>query len=91
MYGSYGGIVRGARPRVRAGVRAEKVGEVRAAKAVLKEDFDEELPGKVVQVSTIKQEFKGRVAGTSRYWIKLETESGVVYVNKAHIVSVSPA
>lgn len=33
---------------------------------------------------------EGVLVGASRYWFKVRTERGVVYINKAHTVSVTP-
>jgi hypothetical protein len=35
-------------------------------------------------------EVEGRLLKASRYWFKLLTSSGVLYVNKAYVISIKP-
>jgi hypothetical protein len=54
-------------------------------------DFSDEYVNCRVRVETsIEVVVEGVVVGASRYWFKVRTDRGVVYVNKAHVVSVTP-
>jgi hypothetical protein len=54
-------------------------------------DFSDEYRGCKVRVETsIGVVVEGVLVEASRYWFKLRTDKGVVYVNKAHVVSVTP-
>jgi thioredoxin reductase len=33
---------------------------------------------------------EGVLVEASRYWFKVKTDKGVVYLNKAHVISVTP-
>jgi hypothetical protein len=54
-------------------------------------DFSDEYKGCKVRVETsIGVIVEGVLVGASRYWFKVKTDRGVVYLNKAHVVSVAP-
>ena len=54
-------------------------------------DFSGEYRGCRVRVETsIGVVVEGVLVEASRYWFKVRTEKGVVYVNKAHVVMVAP-
>jgi hypothetical protein len=54
-------------------------------------DFSSEYKGCRVRVETsIGVTIEGVLVEASRYWFKVRTERGVVYLNKAHVVSVTP-
>jgi molybdopterin-binding protein len=54
-------------------------------------DFSNEYVNCRVRVDTsIGVVVEGVLVGASRYWFKIKTDRGVVYVNKAHVVMVAP-
>ncbi len=54
-------------------------------------DFSNEYVNCRVRVETsIGVVVEGVLVGASRYWFKVRTDKGVMYVNKAHVVSVTP-
>lgn len=54
-------------------------------------DFSHEYRGCRVRVETsIGVVVEGVLVEASRYWFKVKTDRGVVYVNKAHVVMVAP-
>jgi hypothetical protein len=54
-------------------------------------DFSDEYRGCKVRVETsIGVVVEGVLVESSRYWFKVKTDRGVVYVNKAHVVLVAP-
>jgi len=54
-------------------------------------DFSDEYRGCRVRVETsIGVVVEGVLVEASRYWFKVRTDRGVVYVNKAHVVTVAP-
>jgi hypothetical protein len=54
-------------------------------------DFSSEYKGCRVRVETsIGVVVEGVLVEASRYWFKVRTDKGVVYLNKAHVVSVTP-
>jgi|GEM_PF-1767399 hypothetical protein len=54
-------------------------------------DFSSEYKGCRVKVETsIGVVVEGVLVEASRYWFKVRTDRGVVYVNKAHVVAVTP-
>jgi molybdopterin-binding protein len=54
-------------------------------------DFSNEYINCRVKVETsIGVVVEGVLVEASRYWFKVRTEKGVVYVNKAHVVMVAP-
>jgi len=55
-------------------------------------DFSHEYKGCNVKIDTsIGVTIQGVLVESSRYWFKVKAASGVVYVNKAHVVTVTPA
>jgi hypothetical protein len=54
-------------------------------------DFSDEYRGCKVRVETsIGVVVEGILVEASRYWFKLKSDNGVVYVNKAHVIMVTP-
>jgi hypothetical protein len=54
-------------------------------------DFSDEYRGCRVRVETsVGVVVEGVLVGASRYWFKVRTDRGVVYLNKAHVVAVTP-
>jgi len=54
-------------------------------------DFSSEYTGCRVRIETsIGVAIEGVLVEASRYWFKVKTDKGVVYLNKAHVVSVTP-
>jgi hypothetical protein len=54
-------------------------------------DFSDEYRSCRVRVETsIGVVVEGVLVEASRYWFKVKTDRGVVYVNKAHVVMVAP-
>ena len=52
-------------------------------------DFSHEYTGLKVKIPTTTGVIEGVLAGASRYWFKLVV-GGTVYVNKAHVIIVTP-
>jgi hypothetical protein len=54
-------------------------------------DFSNEYVNCKVRIETsIGVVIEGVLVEASRYWFKVKTDKGVVYLNKAHVVSVTP-
>jgi hypothetical protein len=54
-------------------------------------DFSNEYINCRVRVETsIGVTVEGVLVGASRYWFKVKSDKGMVYVNKAHVVLVAP-
>jgi hypothetical protein len=54
-------------------------------------DFSHEYKDCRVRVETsIGVVVEGTLVEAFRYWFKVKTDKGVVYLNKAHVVSVTP-
>jgi len=54
-------------------------------------DFSNEYVNCRVRVDTsIGVVVEGVLVGASRYWFKVRSDKGVVYINKAHVVLVTP-
>jgi hypothetical protein len=54
-------------------------------------DFSDEYRGCRVKVETsIGVVVEGVLVEASRYWFKVKSDKGVVYINKAHVVLVAP-
>jgi molybdopterin-binding protein len=53
-------------------------------------DFSHEYRDCRVEVETSIGVVEGVLVEASRYWFKVKTGKGVVYVNKAHVVMVAP-
>ena len=69
------------------------VANVRRAILVIGEpaDFSDEYTGCRVKIETsIGIVIEGVLVEASRYWFKVRTDRGVVYLNKAHVVAVTP-
>jgi len=55
------------------------------------EDLDQELIGKEVEVVLQSGgSIAGRVAASSRYWVKLDVRGKLIYINKPFIVFIKP-
>jgi hypothetical protein len=55
-------------------------------------NFSNEYTGCRVKIETsIGIVIEGVLVEASRYWFKVRTDRGVVYLNKAHVVTVTPA
>ena len=69
-----------------------KVKALETRKAKTPSDLDFELFGKEVVLMTSRGEVvRGRIIAYSRYWIKVESSDGFLYINKAYIVWMKPA
>lgn len=55
-----------------------------------KPGFDDEYRGKNVKITLSNGATIIGVAETSQYWIKVKAHSGIIYVNKAHVVLIEP-
>jgi hypothetical protein len=54
-------------------------------------DFSDEYRGCRVRVETsVGVVVEGVLVEASRYWFKLKSDKGIVYVNKAHVIMVIP-
>jgi len=64
-----------------------RVAEMRSNPA----DFSNEYADCKVRIETsIGVVIEGVLVEASRYWFKVRTDRGVVYVNKAHVIMVTP-
>jgi hypothetical protein len=55
------------------------------------EDLDSELLNKEVEIALQTYgSLRGKIAGISRYWIKLEFSGRYIYINKPFIVFIRP-
>jgi hypothetical protein len=60
-------------------------------KQVRHSDFSEEYAGRAISISLADgKAISGVLVESRRYWVKLRTSNGVVYINKAFMVSVVP-
>ena len=61
-------------------------------KRVVRDDFGDEWVGKEVESEVAKGAsvvvLRGRVAEVAKYWIKMIVDGGIVYVNKAAVISI---
>ena len=54
-------------------------------------DFSEEYAGKPITISLADgKTLSGVLLESRRYWVKLRTSNGTVYINKSFIVGVVP-
>ena len=54
-------------------------------------DFSEEYSGRAITISLADgKTLSGVLLESRRYWVKLRTSSGTVYINKSFIVGVVP-
>jgi len=54
-------------------------------------DFSEEYVGHVVSITLVNGTvLKGMLAEARRYWVKVIADGKVHFVNKAHVVEVTP-
>jgi len=54
-------------------------------------DFSEEYINKTVIIDVEKLgTLEGRLVGATRYWFKLLTENGVLFLNKAFVIAITP-
>jgi len=54
-------------------------------------DFSNEYKGCQVKIDTsIGVTITGTLVESSRYWFKVRAANGLLYVNKAHVVTVTP-
>ena len=72
-----------------------RLGRQQPPKQRIKEDFSEDWRGKHVVTKVVEgtdvTTIEGMVEDVSRYWLKVRVGNEVIYVNKAHIVSIKPA
>jgi hypothetical protein len=54
-------------------------------------DFGEEWLGRVMEFLVISQRLTGRVVDCKKYWVKVETPEGLIYINKGYIVTAKPS
>jgi len=60
-------------------------------KPVRHSDFSEEYAGKPITISLADgKTLSGVLLESRRYWVKVKTNDGVVYINKSFIVGVVP-
>jgi hypothetical protein len=63
----------------------------KALRQVRHSDFSEEYSGRAITISLADgKTLSGVLLESRRYWVKLRTSSGTVYINKSFIVSVVP-
>ena len=63
----------------------------KALKPIRHSDFSEEYAGRQITISLADgKTLNGILLESRRYWVKLRTSSGTVYINKSFIVSVVP-
>ncbi|MCG2880840.1 MAG: hypothetical protein L7H00_05295 [Vulcanisaeta sp.] len=60
----------------------------------VRDDFGNEWMGKDVDVEVARGTnvvvLRGRVVDVAKYWIKMLVDGGVIYVNKAAVVTIKP-
>jgi len=60
----------------------------------VRDDFSDEWVGKEVESEVARGTnvviLRGKVVDVSKYWLKLLVDGGVVYVNKAVVISIKP-
>jgi len=72
-------------------VASSKPLEKKLKKFTVRDSFDCELVNTRVVVKLSSGEvLEGDLLEATRYWIKLKTTSRTVYINKAHIVFITP-
>ena len=60
-------------------------------KPIRHSDFSEEYAGRQITISLADgKTLSGVLLESRRYWVKLRTSNGTVYVNKAFMMSVVP-
>ena len=60
-------------------------------KPIRHSDFSEEYVGRAITISLADgKTLSGVLLESRRYWVKLRTSNGTVYVNKAFMMSVVP-
>jgi len=61
---------------------------------VVRDDFGDEWIGKEVESKVTEGAnvvvLRGRVIDVAKYWLKIAIDGGVIYVNKAAVVSIKP-
>jgi len=63
----------------------------KALKPIRHSDFSEEYVGRAITISLADgKTLSGVLLESRRYWVKLRTSNGVVYINKSFIVGVVP-
>jgi hypothetical protein len=63
----------------------------KALKPVRHSDFSEEYAGRAIIISLADgKTLSGVLLESRRYWVKVKTSNGTVYINKSFIVSVVP-
>jgi hypothetical protein len=71
-----------------------KTQQQQPARQQVRDDFGDEWVGKEVESEVVKGAnvtvLRGRVAGVSRYWLKMAVDGQTIYVNKAFILSIKP-
>jgi RNase P/RNase MRP subunit p29 len=59
-----------------------------------RDDFGHEWLGKDVEAEQVKGSgvvvIRGRVIDVARYWLKIAVDNQIIYVNKAHVISIKP-
>jgi hypothetical protein len=60
----------------------------------VRDDFGDEWVGREVESEVAKGTnvvvLRGKVVDVARYWLKLLVDGGVIYVNKATVISIKP-
>jgi len=63
----------------------------KALKPIRHSDFSEEYLGRAITISLADgKTLSGILLESRRYWVKVKTNDGVVYINKSFIVGVVP-
>ena len=63
----------------------------KALKQIRHSDFSEEYAGRAITISLANgKTLSGVLVESRRYWVKVKTNDGVVYINKSFIVGVVP-
>jgi hypothetical protein len=53
-------------------------------------DFSDEYLNLKVRIVMDKLDLEGKLLATSDYWMKLLSNDGIIYINKAHIIYIKP-
>jgi hypothetical protein len=63
------------------GKRMEKVGP---------SDFSNEYQSLKVFVKTTNEAFEGKLLGASKFWLKMEINNEIYYINKGQVIFIKP-
>jgi hypothetical protein len=53
-------------------------------------DFSNEYRNLKVFIKTINETFEGKLINASKFWLKVETNDGLFYINKGQVIYIKP-